>query len=149
MASCFRLARTWHAYWPQSCTDRVRTLRKKGHLSRRRSHLRGDLFQGCASEDSAQFEKHTAMPRRSNRPAKLNRSKYRIGHKCDDTIARRLCLKWRRKDPAHLKQAVEIESLAQQDRKLDYFTEIACLERVVLVGKQFIFTVSGKGVGPA
>ena len=42
------------------------------------------------SEDSAQFEEHAAMPRRSKSPAELDWSKYGIGHERCHQVARRL-----------------------------------------------------------
>src|SRR6476646_5466991 len=98
-------------------------------------------------EDSAQFEEHAAMPGCSNRPAELDGAKYGIGNKRNHCVARRLRLKRRRKDPAYFKQAVEIESFAEQDRKLANSAEIASLKLVILVGEQFVFSVSRKGVG--
>jgi len=109
--------------------------------------LRGNSCSECASEDTTQFEEHAAMPRRSNRPAELDGPKYRIGNKRNHRVARRLRFKRRREDPAHFKQAVEIESLAEQDRKLANSAEIASLKLVILVRQQFVFTVSRKGVG--
>ena len=99
------------------------------------------------SEDSAQFEEHAAMPGCSNRPAELDGPKYRIGNKRNHRVAGRLRFKRRREDPANFKQAVEIKSLAKQDRKLANSAEIASLKLVILVRQQFVFTVSRKGVG--
>jgi hypothetical protein len=45
------------------------------------TYVRSVLFQGCASEDSAQFEEHAAMSGCSDRPAELDWPKYRTGNK--------------------------------------------------------------------
>ena len=89
---------------------------------------------GVRSENSAQFEEHSLMPRRSNGSPKLNRSKYCIDEDCANDITGSLRPEPRREDPAHFEQAVEIEPLAQQDRNFGYLAKVSRLELVILVG---------------